>query len=305
MDTNLPAATGNNGNAQAPVEAQPAATAANAQAAAASPAQAQPSGPTPDDLVKAGSFEQSPQETAEIWQKKYAASSTEAKRFQSALEALRKEQGVKPVFDSKGNFKGFEAEDGFEHKAPEVKLPKFSDLSEKDKARLEDDPEGFFEDLNSRVADKLSKAFVRAKPTVDAAQKVEELSDADRSVALDLIGAAKLPNGEPKYDNFDSLIRPTVDRLMRDPSLPDAIRAATAKEPAKMAQLFASHAALNALNWSKYAQKTEATKQSQQKANQAASQQLPSGQGAVQVGTTKTPAQLHAESMAKALTPKA
>lgn len=300
METLSPTvASSTSGNAQAPASTQHAASTTSAtQPAAATPATAQPSLPTPDDLVKSVGFEQTLEEKYQIAERQRAASSTEAKRLNAALENLRKEQGVKPVFDKNGAIKGWEAEEGFEHKAPEVKLPKYSELSAKDKERYQDDPEGFIEDFNSRVAERLNKSFVRAKPTVEAASKIEDLSDSDRTAALDYVGQSKLPDGTDKYDNYESHIRPTVDRLMRDPTLPEAVRNAIAKAPAVMAQLFSDRVANSMASWSKRGQNAEAAKNTKQDAAARAAEQLPGGVGQVQIGQTKTAGQLHAERMA-------
>lgn len=280
--TSTPAPTSGNPTATPdPASTQAAATNANATPANQTPATSQAPEVKPEDLLSASRFQLSPTEELEQVKKQFSASSTEARRYKAALDTLEKEQGIKPVFDAKGAIKGWEPTDKYESDMPKLNLPK---LTDSERELFAEDPEKAFEKYAARAGESISKALVRAKPTIDPSTKLPDALTPERIVeAVDYVGSRQTATG-PKYENF-AQIKPALSQMMNDPNLPEPIQAAIRTTPTFMAELLADRLELTLIRMQKSAASSQQTKDQRTQAAQRAAETLPSGTGTVTIGT--------------------
>lgn len=223
--TNTAGPTNGNPGASAPAPgaSQPSAQPPiNSQQASGTPAQAQAPEIKPESIISASQFELSPAERYARLERDYSASSSEARRQKSRADSLEKtltEQGLKPIFDSKGNFKGLEADAKFEGKAPEIDIS-YKSLPKAIREKLADDPEGAFDDLAARVRDTVQRSFARAKPTIEPTEKVEPASPERIDAEVKFLADRKMPDSAtPRYE-FNNQSLGVVKSLVQ--SLADA-----------------------------------------------------------------------------------
>ena len=202
-----------NGNPQqqaaAPVSPQAPAQPSPTQQAAPTPGNTQAPEIKPESIISASQFELSPAERMKQLERDYSASSSEARRQKSRADSLTQtlaEQGLKPVFDSKGNFKGLEPDDKFEGKPPEIDIS-YKNLPKSIREKLADDPEGAFDDIAARVRETVSRSFARAKPTIEQSAKVEALPPERIDAEVNFLAERKMPDSVvPRYEfNTQSL----------------------------------------------------------------------------------------------------
>lgn len=277
--------------APTPSQADPSAAAGQAAAAPQTTTQ-QPQAETAPkldakSLLEASRFELSPAEKLAKLERDYSASSSEARRLKGVSDALTKalnEQGLKPEFDAKGNFKGLSPDDKYEHEVPKVRFPKLSDLSKSERDLFSEDPEKALEAYQARVGESLKAAFVRAKATIDPQPKLPDPPDAARiKSTVDFVVGLKLPNGADRYENGRD-IAPVLEQELMNPSLSESFRELLAKDPNTAIGLMADRLQLSVYRMkANGAQQTQQTQQKTAEAQRVASLQ-PNGEGRVIIG---------------------
>lgn len=273
-------APGNPASQPAPGPGQPAAQPDTTKSAAASdPAKVQPPGVSADELLKIAGFTTSPEAAREEMERKYTASSAEAKRLNEQMKAvaehLGQEQKVKLKFAKDGKFLGLEPADDYSPDLPDLKVS-FADLSAKEKEAFTENPEKAVNSLIERVLGQAKKAFTRVQPT--ARNVVEAPSVERQAAALDFVKNRKAMDGTALYADF-AADEPVLKSLLNDPTIPEAVRDAYYKAPEIMAELFYQRLSLIKQQHSALTARQEAAKKQKEEEARKAADLGPTGTG--------------------------
>ncbi len=273
-------ATPANGNPASPAPAGgQLAQAEGAKPATQQPAQAQPVEISPEELLQEASFKRSPEEEAQLLQSRYQASSKEAKRLTEQLAALKKsladDHGVEAMFDKEGKFRGYKATEKYSKDLPDLSL-KLSDLTDKEREQIENDPEKAVEIIASKVSERAKKALTRVAPTIE--KMVEPLSEERMTALHDYMASKKDATGSLVYPDY-AKDRAVVDQYLANPGLPQEVRDVFNAHPSIMLDLIAAKLAFTKQRLISRAQaKAEELKKKQDEGLRAA-ELAPAGNG--------------------------
>lgn len=224
-----------------------------------------------EDLEKALSPEESPEEKAARLERDYKASSTEAQRLNAEKKAIAKsleEQGLKLVVKN-GKAELIPTEKYTPDGRPlEVKI---SDMSAADQEALESGDLAEIQKVIDKVVSDARSKLVRPAPTLE--KEPATISPERKESVFSSLEAMTDELGNPKHPDF-AMNRKFIETYINNPANPQALRDAFAAAPEAVAVLVNSH-----INSTRQAliKRTEAAKAASEKKEKEARQKASRG----------------------------
>lgn len=233
-------------------------------------------GPSAEDLAKALSFSETPDQKITRLEQQYSASSREGKFLDSVLGKVRTmlgSQGKELLVDRKtGDVKILLAKGQDGSPAQDVKI-QYDKLTDDEQSLFDDSPQKFVDLIVSRA---VSSVVPKIEPTDE--RPAPDLSESDRDAAVDYLASLKGLDGEPKHPRLKDNL-PLINQMLDDPSATSALREFFNKAPTVALELLDLRIEATRAAMSRLARNQKDTQEAKQKASET-SPEYGGGRGA-------------------------